>query len=320
MVKKITSVAMATISVIFSGLTFAGTMGKVCEPAAVTVPCEDKRWEIAAEALYLRPSVGQNRIFFEDADGGLTDPFLNVNGDWGWGFGLAGSYQFSTGVDISLDWIHYDVTSHLPFTLVGTTPLGLSDYNTKVLNKFDRVNAVLGQSADVSLLQRTHFFAGLQYAQINHEFFNYYALTVAAELFDVTAINEYNKATFSGVGPVVGIDYSYGIPWGLNLEAKFDASLLYGTSRNVTGFILGPAGLITDGLNASRKRIVPSFDAKLGLSCNHDLAEGTLTLFGGYEALNYFNALIHLSSSTYSLNTNYGLYGPYAGISWKGMV
>lgn len=323
MVKRITSVAMATISVIFSGLTFAGTMGAVCEPGVVTVPCEDKRWELAVEALYLRPVVGRDRMFIEE--GTVFNSSANVAGDWGWGFGLSGSYHFSTGSDLSLDWIHYDVISHLPHAFFGVTPsffgltpVSASEYRAKVLNRFDRVNATLGQVSDVSLLKRIHFFAGLQYAKIYHEFFNYYDLAFPPEF---TEINEYNKANFSGVGPVVGIDYSYGLPWwGLNVEAKFDGSILYGTSRTLTGFVLGPAGLITNGINVGRKRLVPSVDAKLGLSCNHDLGEGILSLYAGYEVLNYFNALVNLSPSVYSLNTNYGLYGPYAGISWKGMA
>lgn len=325
MVKKITSVAVAAISVIFNGLSFAGTMGPECVPGNVTVPCEDKRWELSVEALYLRPVLSNERIFVETDL--LTDLFTTLEADWGWGFGLAGAYHFREGIDAQVSWIHYDVDSRLPFTYFGVVPaagfvvpLGTSEFSTRISNRFNRANVTLGQHVDVSAVKDLHFFAGLQYAQIFNEYYNYYALTPIADFVGVTEINGFNRAKYSGIGPVVGFDFNYVTPWLVNVEGLFNTSLLYGTSRTQIGTVLGPSGLIVNGLNASKKRVVPGMEAKLGLNVSKDFGTGVVSLYGGYQVLNYFSALIHLSPTNYALHTDYGLFGPYGGISWKGMV
>lgn len=327
MVKKITFVAAAAIGVIFNGLTYAGTMGAQCEPGNVTVPCEDKRWEISVEALYLRPIVGNERTVLDPAADLVADPFAVFESRWGWGFGLAGAYHFREGIEASVSWMHYDQSTRLPFTSFGIipsqgflVPLGVSAYSTKILNRFDRANVLAGQHADVSAFKDVHFFAGLQYAQFFHEYFNYYAPTPTSEFLELTDINRFNKANFSGIGPVIGFDFTYITPFGVNLEGLLNSSLLYGNSRTITGTILGPSGLIVARHNASLKRVVPSLEAKLGLNVTREFETGQVSLYAGYQVLNYFNALIHITPTSTSYNNDYGLFGPYGGISWKGMA
>ena len=85
---------IAALSFTISSIGFAGTMGPVCVPGDVTVPCTMKQWDIGVQALYLKPTY---RI-----DPGELFPLLpgavdEVGTKWAMAFALEGSYHFSTG-------------------------------------------------------------------------------------------------------------------------------------------------------------------------------------------------------------------------------
>lgn len=71
---------LAVLGLTANGLVLAGSMGPVCAPGNVTVPCETKLWSFGLDALYLDLNNGNIRGYE------ATAPFARANGDWNWGF------------------------------------------------------------------------------------------------------------------------------------------------------------------------------------------------------------------------------------------
>ena len=318
MLKKTT---LAILSLAVSGFASAGTMGPVCTPGDVTVPCEAKLWDLGAQALYLQPTYSADKGYVVDPAGNLRDS----RPSWGWAYRIEGSYHFHTGNDITMTLLHYDIDTQFR-NFVEQTAFALAPvaFAANLENKFDQVNIVLGQHTDMGTWKKARFYGGLQYAKIRADERNT-SETIPPALFrsGVSSLQQYRTADFWGVGPTFGTDYSYDLVYGFSVTGNTAVSLLYGTARHTSGFVLGPQGLIDFPHSNSRKTVVPSLEAKLGLKYVYPMTNGVLNFEGGYQTLNYFNALE--SRRTGIINSrfnasNFGLYGPYLGAKWIGNV
>ncbi|MCP0914772.1 MULTISPECIES: Lpg1974 family pore-forming outer membrane protein [Legionella] len=313
MLRKLT---LALLGLTASSLVSAGTAGSVvgCTADNVTVPCPLAGWDIGIQALYLKPILTGERVYFP-----LGTSFREAENDWGWGFALEGSYHFNTGNNLNISWLHYDVSTDAG-AFTGGTPFGVANYNLNILNRFDQVNLVMGQHVDFGLVKNAQFYGGLQYASIRNDHNHAYTLPAAAIPAGVTAISEFNRSDFNGVGPVIGINYAYDVASGFSLTANTESSILYGTTRVDRGLVFSPGSVVPASRYGSRKTVVPSVEAKLGLNYAHTLAQGMFNLSGGYQIVNYFNALTMTSLGGDTLNSDFGLYGPYLGINWLGNI
>lgn len=328
MLKKLT---LAVIGLAVSGAASAGMYSTPpapsCTPGDVTVPCELDQWNLGVRALYLKPlysnEAGYRNVFRSST---LSVP-RDIDSDWGWGYRLEGSYHFSTGSDITMDWTHYD-TEDNHFGYVGTVVLpgiGASNqlYRLFIENKFDQVNLVMGQHVDMGLLKDARFYGGMQYANIRVNATNYYVGLPTAIATATSGVRDPSYTDFNGVGPTFGIDYAYEVTPGLSITANTATSILYGTTRLNRSTVFGN-GLVLRNNYASRKAIVPSFEAKLGANYAYPMALGVLNLEGGYQAVNYFHPLQSIQEPGFDsplrtiVNTNFGLYGPYLGLKWVG--
>lgn len=290
--KKITLAILA----LQSSVVFAGTMGSVCAPGSVNLPCQQQAWVLDVQALYLKPNFNNHAAYL---DVNAPDHYQ----DWGWGFQLTGAYHFNTGNDLNLNWMHYRHST---------------DYTPTVTEQmqWDAINFDFGQKVEIVTDKSIRFFSGLQFARLEDRFIN-----------NTDALSDNGHIQFNGFGPRVGLNLSYDSHRGLSLYGNMASTLLVGRSQfsshtatatqspNPGGGVvvtLLPQEAVMDE-DGSLTTIVPQLDARLGASYTYSMAQGHISLDAGYLWLNYFNVFNNAGD-----HTDIGFNGPYVGLKYVG--
>lgn len=322
MLKKTT---LAVLGLVYSGFLAAGMYSAppvpTCAPGDVSVPCDAKKWALGIQALYLKPAYSDSLTFQPSVIDGLKE----IDPRWGWGYRLEGAYFFNTGNDITMNYLHYNVRSHLGsfdgqyLQLLQQGAVVLPSVFTETLsNRFDQINLVMGQHVDFGMQKSARFYAGMQYAKIRLDGNQYFNRISPVFIPSTKGVSAVVNTDFNGFGPSVGVDYSYTLVHGVNLIANTMGSLLLGTSRFDASTSYG-SGLVVTSTYGAQRKIVPSVELKLGANYSREMMQGVLSIEGGYQAVNYFDALRAQSVVSNALSTSdFGLYGPYFGVKWLG--
>lgn len=257
MLKKTT---IAVLGLVASGYAAAGAMGPVCTPGNVTVPCDARKWELGAEALYMRPIYGAQKSlqFVPSLTTSVSSEVADVRDQWSWGFRVMGSFYFNTGNDVTVNWTHLNSKADFnnivaPLVVPPATVIQVpANYESR--DQFDQANIVLGQHVDVSVRKKMRFFGGMQYANIQSNATNYLNYPLIPLQFGST-VSVFDNTDFKGFGPVTGIDYSYALFNGLSVTANGTGSILVGTTRYHEGFVVDNLHAIYANFILVRKRL-----------------------------------------------------------------
>lgn len=323
---KKTAVAVLALG---SSAVFAGTMGPVCAPLAVTVPCESTAWDFGVKALYLQSRGHDFNNGFSLTTTG-SDEFFDSgdrNNDWDWGFMLEASYHFSNGNDININWYHMDQTNDFnfdgfsffpPLDFIGVGVVG--NYKYSLHPNWDAVNFEFGQMANFGEHKVIRFHGGAQYAHIERQH-RWDALSLATvEVPVITTIGRiYDRdEEFNGFGPRVGMDMSYHFGNGFAIYANGATALLVGQNKHTTHYF--PTLLTSSHFHQNRDVVVPELEAKLGAMYSYATGSGEFTLDAGWMVVNYFNPLRTLATFEGGFDTDFNLNGPYVGAKWIGNI
>ena len=335
---------MAALLALGSCSVFAGTMGPTCLAGNVTVPCENKGWEVGGQALYLQPiysMAGSSPKAAFNTKGSIGRTFY-PEPNWAWGFMVDGAYHWGMGKDLTLSWYHVNHATVLSDQIFEDAYSGMNTPMTLSLHpEWDAANAEFGRRIDLDQQSNLRFFAGVQYARIVLHSDGYIPngdLASGGIVTNGTYLNV--DSNFNGFGPRGGLDLNYDLPYGFTAYAKGAGGLLIG-SAGFNNNRLGTLGVGSAPINTntgSRTMLVPELEGKLGFKYHHQMPAWTkqtspseLTLDAGWMWVNYFEANMFGTnesgrSSDVAPNrvnvsqTDFALQGLYFGLNWLGNI
>jgi len=306
-----------------------------------------------------------------------------VDPDYDWGFTVGVGYMMAgNSKDVRLDWAHFnsgttdsvtisgevdaegnpiDKTAiFLPFdshSVVSLSDLDgtvydVLDVSGKMKYRFDAVDFTLGQYINIGKCLQVRKFAGLRYARLDSDLTTNYSLNETAEVFDIRLSNHQKwKGTldsrFNGMGPMAGVNASYGLGYGFGINAMFDMALLVGQLKfNGTlshdFYDQGDAGnfYLTSQSDYTmrwdgRTVVAPAFDGSFSLDYGYEMGSGMgVMLEVGYKVSKYLNVVEQLDRTGQSVSsseissvvsyanfdtdvTNFGLNGLFINLTLK---
>lgn len=284
-------------------LSYAGTVGTLKPVGEVTMPCANYGWDFTIGALYLKTTNFDYLAPFE-----VDDEYNELPPRWGWGFIIGGSYHYTLGSDIVIEWYHYGRTTEQPvITATSTVPSQI--LYTEFRPKWDAVNLEFGQTIVLSDRHFMRFHAGGQFSRISHDL---YVNNGTLPLPD--AIHN----SMNGFGGRIGMDVHYNLSHQISAYVQNAFAVLYGKPEfhTLTSGIIDSTGIT----QFSKNGIVPEFEAKIGSRFTFPWPQGDLNIDVGYMANRYFEALLYRTIRAETQLVDFSLYGPYLRVNYIGYI
>lgn len=292
---------------------------------------------------------------------------LTVRPDTEFAWGVGVGYVFpDSGNDVQLNWTGFSHTHTDRFDLPApsdnwrsyiTSPFdhefdeGNVDWNddevtasSSAKSRLSAVDLNVGQYINVGNRLQLRPFAGLRFASVESNLRNNY------RDYDNENDNRHDKleqdlfkSKFNGVGPLLGADANYQLGGGVGATAHLATALLVGKVKASSDFAYqayfndndgdpinydDPSDDETASLRShDTTRVVPAFDAKLGLNYSYTFdCDSVVTLEGGYKVTQYIDAVDRLRAQEFDdedpeevtrTTSSLGFSGPYVKLSLK---
>lgn len=327
------------------------------QPFQIIVPNLKSGMELTVAGLYLQPTNSDlnYETLIAGTDGAANTNVENVNPNYGWGIRVGVGYIFpDTGNDVQANWTHLtqsstDSTNYMLdssgtsfiTSRAGTVYRILGDgesslgASSNAEFQYDAIDLDVGQYLSIGTRLQTRLFAGVRFAQIKNNITDDYNYEVPEALFSINE-TDYFQSQFTGIGPRFGVDMSYNVWNCFGLVGSVAGALLVGREQASTNVDLlvstVPVPLTATANTDNTTRIVPSFDAKLGVDYSipfkNDAAR--LSIEAGYQVTQYIDAIDRLDSNLGAVlaegaiptavtrtTSDIGFSGPYLSLNLK---
>ncbi|MGB6977075.1 MAG: Lpg1974 family pore-forming outer membrane protein [Gammaproteobacteria bacterium] len=251
---------------------------------------------------------------------------------------------------------HYFATnSSLLFQNSQSSNSNLNNFDTyqrgygRVNLDFDQADLTVGQNLNIGCSDQLRLFTGLRYSQIEREINTNYSQnpnsagnTNLGSGVTVSAVNNVagvpivashgalqgteDDSNFKGIGPLVGLNNTYYLGYGIGFVSEFEMGLLIGDvyddltltnyQAGVTTITSSTTGLVTSSTangaenitttvvnTDDARRVVPVVDAKLGFDYTFPFQDyGSFTLEAGWSVSHYWHAVDGINSGASDAN------------------
>lgn len=284
--------AIAALILGFSGAAsaamYAPAPAPACSAGNVTVPCEGSAWDLGIDYLHLTNH--------ENVASNILD--VNNNGyeaESGSGFRLEGSYHWGTGNDFNINWTHFSKSDDQDMD-------GADGDTERLESKLTVVNLEVGQHIDVGENWNIRVHGGVQYARVTNHFDQ-----------DIATANDAEDWKVKGWGPRAGIDSHYDFGNGFGLFANAAVSILH---AELESDFDNPATA-----TFTQQATITATDMRVGAMYTHAMAQGDLSVRGGYQVNNFINAGANGNNAAFLAlagQRDLSFDGWFVGLKWVG--
>jgi hypothetical protein len=292
--------------------SFAGFMGSECIGQNIHLPCENEKWHLSGEALYLQvPSWAKGLDAYQDQD--LV---------WRYGFQFKATLDYRNGHDLNVEWYHFrtqaiqNLKTPKSFYSAGLMSQA-QPYDSLLVNQsnisfkpaWDQINIEFGQNILLGDSDEARFYGGFNYSRVvNSHLASWVGQSALNNIVTNFNNRETSSATYNGFGLRSGMHLAHFWLRNFKIYTQVAISILAGTSKSSISWneVVNSASY-TGHDSVSHHLIVPELDGQIGISYRYRMTQGDLNAHIAWLWLHYFSALGITKNNFATQGANFGL-------------